>query len=430
MSNLPSLINSSHSLKVFVSPLDPYPLWVPYYHWRNAEIFAAIFNAASLLAATFDYEHRYSGNRNHYNCEEGDNIDDSFRWYILSFTCLATIFTILRYYLKLQWFKKKQRKYYKQKFTYEFYTSFRKTAIIQACIELGYIWIFPYPGLKSSSNFGTVEYLVTIENGDTSGAKYHLCYTTAELLYAMMFFRVILVIRAILIGTVFQDDLSNYVCNQFRESANFAYTVRCYLRCKPFLSSIVAIVPSVFILGAVLRIFERPFIEISGANFESYFTGVWCAAVTMTTIGYGDVIPRTNLGKMIVLFSAFWGLFMFSILVSSLDFFTQLNSAQNSAFVRSQEVRASAYLVRAALQYSYAKKHYGPTDSKTVALRKCMLKETAKFRANFVKNKETDSPQTVMLANLTSSIAELSKQLGKVEQKLTIFDQISGVMVR
>jgi hypothetical protein len=428
MSKLPTLINSSHSLKVFISPLDPYPLWVPYYHWRNAQILAAIFNAAGLLVATFDYEHRYSGNRNHYNCEEGD-IDDNFRWYIFGFTCLATLFTLLRYYLKLQWFKKKQRKYYKQKFTYEFYISFRKSAIIQACLEVGYLWIFPYPGLKSSSNFGTVEYLVTIENSDTSGAKYHLCYTTAELLYSMMFFRVILIIRAILLGTVFQDDLSNYVCNQFRENADFSYTVRCYLRCTPFLSSIVAIVPSVFILGALLRIFERPFIEISGANFESYFTGVWCAAVTMTTIGYGDVMPRTHLGKMIVLLSAFWGLFMFSILVSSLDSVTQLNSAQNSAFVRSQEVRASGYLVRAALQYSYAKKHYGATHPKTLALYKYMLKETAKFRANYVK-KENDSPQNVMLANLTSSIAELAKQLGKVEDKLAIFDQISGVMIR
>lgn len=407
--------------RTFQKLFEPYPSWVPYYHWRNAEIFAAIFNAAGLLVATFDYEHHYSGNRNHYNCEEGE-MRYHDRWVILFLTCLAILFTILRYYLQLQWFKKKNRTNSKQVLTFDLYRSFRRKAIFHLCLEVLYLSIFPYPGLDSSTNISTVQYLVESTSDDANAFSYNLCYTLAEMLYAIMFFRIILIIRAFLIGALFQDDLSYFVCSQFKETANFSYTIRCYIRSDPLLTSVFTIVPFVFIFGTLMRIFERPFMDISGKNFESYLTAVWCAGVSMTTIGYGDIMPSTHFGRMIALFCAFWGLFMFSILVSALDAVFQLSTTQNKAFLKTENVRASAYLVRAALQYNYAKKYYGLNDYRTLALYELMLKEVDNFRSKFIRSKKIGLQQNNVLASIVNNLAEVTKQLNRIEERLATLD--------
>jgi hypothetical protein len=410
--------------RAFLNLFEPYPSWVPYYHWRNAEIFAAIFNAAGLLVATFDYEHRYSENRSHHNCEEGDS-SEQYRWLILFLACLGILFTILRYYLKIQWFKKKNRTNLKQALTLELYRSFKRRSTTNACFEVLYLCIFPYPGLDKSTNISTVQYLVESRSNDIGEFRYNLCYTFSEMLYAAMFFRIILIIRAILIGTIFQDDLSNFVCSQFKENANFSYTIRCYIRCEPLLTSLFGIIPSVFIFGTLMRIFERPFMDVSGVNFESYLTGVWCAAVSMTTIGYGDIMPSTHFGRMIALLCAFWGLFMFSILVSSLDTVFQLNAAQNKAFLKTEKVRASAYLIRAALQFNYAKKYYGLNDCKTVILYECMLKEVDNFRSKYIRSKKIGLQQNYVLVAISNHLAEVTNQLNRIEGKLAYLDENS-----
>lgn len=39
----------------------------------------------------------------------------------------------------------------------------------------------------------------------------------------------------------------------------------------------------------------------------------------MTTVGYGDYIPKTNMGRIIGVVIAFWGLFIVSLVVVSLS---------------------------------------------------------------------------------------------------------------
>jgi hypothetical protein len=420
MVRLVSIKRTYPSLLKYLNPLSPYPSWIPYYHWRHSEIFAAIFNVAGLITATIDYEHRYDKDRTHENCSEGESTE-IYRWWTLMFTGMAIVFTIARYYLKLQWFKKKQPKYSKIIWTYEVYRLKRFKAAYRVCLEVAYLCIFPYPNLKPSSNFATVENMVVV----VDNLRYNVCYTTAELLYVLMYFRIILLIRALLTGTQFQDDLSNYVCNQFRQSANFIFTIKCLMRNSPLKFSVFAIVPCVFMFGTLIRIFERPFMDISGADFDSYMNAVWCASVTITTIGYGDIKPYTQFGRMIVLICVFWGLFVFSLLVSALDNAFQLNTKQNKAFIKIRRIRASAYLIRAALQYNHAKRIYGTDDPATTELYEYMLREVEIHKQKVIRTKKIKSEQKSGMFTLSTKMTELSKQLTRIEQRLGMGARVS-----
>jgi len=39
--------------------------------------------------------------------------------------------------------------------------------------------------------------------------------------------------------------------------------------------------------------------------------------ITMATVGFGDIVPATVFGRVIVLIAAIWGTFMISLLILS-----------------------------------------------------------------------------------------------------------------
>ncbi len=72
-------------------------------------------------------------------------------------------------------------------------------------------------------------------------------------------------------------------------------------------------------MGYCLRIFERPLSEASGQDFGMLSNTIWNVLVTMTTVGYGDYFPKTNMGRVIGIIIAFWGVFIVSLFVVSLS---------------------------------------------------------------------------------------------------------------
>jgi voltage-gated potassium channel len=57
---------------------------------------------------------------------------------------------------------------------------------------------------------------------------------------------------------------------------------------------VVATVLTVVISGALMRVFDR-------AEFPSIWLGMWWALQTVTTVGYGDVVPKRLSGRIVAL---------------------------------------------------------------------------------------------------------------------------------
>jgi len=53
-------------------------------------------------------------------------------------------------------------------------------------------------------------------------------------------------------------------------------------------------------------------------NFNTAFDGVWWTLVTMSTVGYGDIVPHSALGKVFAGFGMFLGIGIFAIITATI----------------------------------------------------------------------------------------------------------------
>lgn len=68
---------------------------------------------------------------------------------------------------------------------------------------------------------------------------------------------------------------------------------------------------------------------------------MWCVIITMTTVGYGDFVAKTYLGRIISIMACIWGNFLISLMVISLtvssEFTVPAHRKAYDTIVRRQE---------------------------------------------------------------------------------------------
>ena len=89
----------------------------------------------------------------------------------------------------------------------------------------------------------------------------------------------------------------------------------------------------IFLFAYTLRICESPLIrnDASSNNLSLYTNTMWNIIITMTTVGYGDFFPRTDLGRLIIFLVCICGIFILSMMVVTLTNSIQPTSLEGMA---------------------------------------------------------------------------------------------------
>jgi potassium intermediate/small conductance calcium-activated channel subfamily N protein 2 len=80
----------------------------------------------------------------------------------------------------------------------------------------------------------------------------------------------------------------------------------------------------------MIRIVEGPvwYLDNDSINFNVIQNCIWCVVVTMTTVGYGDYYPKTNLGRFILMLAVYTGTTLVSFMVVALQNYLKFTDNQ------------------------------------------------------------------------------------------------------
>lgn len=88
----------------------------------------------------------------------------------------------------------------------------------------------------------------------------------------------------------------------FRYSKNFSYIANVFEKEKHTLMSVLAIALGYIFISALAMFSYEP------ETFDSFFDALYWATTALTTVGYGDVYPTTQIGQLISMISSIFGI--------------------------------------------------------------------------------------------------------------------------
>ena len=56
--------------------------------------------------------------------------------------------------------------------------------------------------------------------------------------------------------------------------------------------------------------------QVPNSKIKTILDALWWCVATVTTVGYGDIVPISNIGRILALFYMFFGISMLAILMS------------------------------------------------------------------------------------------------------------------
>lgn len=294
---------------------------------KIAELSVLQFAILGVMAGIFDYE-----------CSYGDNTDE-YKIERIFFECLCVVSSLLimvalviRYSLVLYLFKAKG---YYGKFDTLINTGLYKYLLVELFVN---IWT-PYPFIWDET------YQESYSDYETS-----VVYRINDLFLTMMcLFRTYLVVRAILTISHFMNTRSQRVCNMSGTNATFMFSIKSLMKKKPYSVLLTSLICSVALFGFLLRIFERPLSEASGQDFNSINNAFWVTLITMTTVGYGDFFPKSNIGRLIGILIAFWGVAFVSLFVVTLTNLLLFENGEEKSFILLQRLKIKDALKKQAV---------------------------------------------------------------------------------
>jgi ABC-type Fe3+-siderophore transport system permease subunit len=87
--------------------------------------------------------------------------------------------------------------------------------------------------------------------------------------------------------------------------------------------------------------------------------------VSITTVGFGDLVPYSYIGRVIIMIAAFWGAFLISLLIVTVSKTFELSRNQKKAMHHLFLTRKAASSITSAMRYYMAKKRSKITQAQS-----------------------------------------------------------------
>lgn len=181
-----------------------------------------------------------------------------------------------------------------------FNTSLWKTLLIDILIAL------PHPNIFCDDIYTTTSaYWNLIE----------VVYEINDILVVLTLCRIATLIRMIYAVSVYYSDKADRVSKMMGYHLNTFFSIKCLILKHPIRMLGVITILLITMLAIMIHIVEGPINQ----DYRGLYNCFWNLLVTMFTVGYGDMYPRTSLGRLIIVLCAFFGIILISLITISLQ---------------------------------------------------------------------------------------------------------------
>lgn len=186
--------------------------------------------------------------------------------------------------------------------------------------------VMPYPSLYNKT------YTETADEKDI-GVEFQ--WNDFLLCWCIMF-RIHFLLRTLLSLSDYTEARAQRVCKFYGCEANYNFALKALMKQSPWTVLSWMILVTLLMMSYQLRLFERKV----QPPFNYFTTCMWNMLITMTTIGYGDYSAQSQLGRMLAILIAFWGVFYVSLFVVALTNVLNFDCPEKKAFMLLQRLSA------------------------------------------------------------------------------------------
>ena len=160
----------------------------------------------------------------------------------------------------------------------------------------------------------------------------------SSILAALSFVRVFFVLKLFKHLTRWTNSRSERVCEKYVCRANTSFAFKAFQKENPFTVLFLVFIMSCYCLGLAVKTFELYYWENISPTDNSYqnwnyqWNAMWFVFVTMTTVGYGDFYPKTQLGRFVAILAALVGVYFVSMLMVFMTQKSVKNENEEKAF--------------------------------------------------------------------------------------------------
>jgi hypothetical protein len=151
-------------------------------------------------------------------------------------------------------------------------------------------------------------------------------YEVNDFLLIILLTRVYVFYRFYISCTRYFDARAERVAKLFGHKLSRIFAFRCLMEKKPYFFFITTFLTFVMVFAYMLKIIEGPlyYDGVSGDaslhnDYSKLENCIWNVVITMTTVGYGDYFPVSNLGRLIVVITSIVGNAVTSLIVFSVS---------------------------------------------------------------------------------------------------------------
>ena len=152
-------------------------------------------------------------------------------------------------------------------------------------------------------------------------------YEVNDLLMIPCLIRFYSIIRLIVVRTNFYGSKVSRVCKMMGIKLSYFFAIKCLIKKEPLKMWLSLLTVSVMILSSMLKVLEN-----YSEQYQTFGNCIWNVLITMTTVGYGDISAKTNLGRIVAIVTAIIGTLFISMVSVTLSDLIDLDQKEVKCF--------------------------------------------------------------------------------------------------